>query len=671
MAGFVTARLDAAGGEWDLYMADARAHRTLSSSRAFGSHELAQTWVSAGQRLLLTGCRTAAGASTAALSIELVDAPRPAPARQSLVRTAPLSRSLAARLTALGFDFDESTYADHTELLVPSAGKLAALRRLGVRYRVTTPDLAAYDRRMLAADSARAAANASSGLPTGRDTYRYLSDYQSEMQDIVARHPGLARAVTIGHTYQGRPIQGVELSDGVDKTDDGKPVYFVMGIHHAREWPAGEVAMEFMHLLADEYGRTDDVDGPHITSLLQHERILIVPIINVDGFYASRGENAVHTATGEGAIPDAADESELYDSSEEPVVAGGFMAYRRKNCDAFVPSATALGDPTASLDAATLQNLPCYYNLGVDPNRNYGFDWGGPGESSSPEEQTYRGTGQWSEPETQAVWHYSQTHPVTALITLHTVAALVLRSPGLHTHGPAPDETLLKELGDKMAAKTGYKSEYGYQLYDTTGTTEDWNYGAVGTLGYTIELGDSQPGSGHFHGPYKNNVIDQWFGKKGTKTLGGMHDALLIAADYAENPATHVVLTGTGAPGAELEVSKQFATDSSDVCTVSDPGPLVATQGCTGSSGKVSTPDRLDYKTTVGPDGTFTWHVTQSTRPFVGYTFDATTRQAVPTGNQEQWTLTCSVDHIVVARRTVFAQRGDQLALGDVCAPQG
>ena len=40
-----------------------------------------------------------------------------------------------------------------------------------------------------------------------------------------------------------------------------------------------------------------------------------------------------------------------------------------------------------------------------------------------------------------------------------------------------------------MADDTGYTSQYGWQLYDTSGTTEDWNYGAAGTFGYTIELG--------------------------------------------------------------------------------------------------------------------------------------------------------------------------------------
>src|SRR3954452_17001778 len=120
MAGFVTARLDAAGGEWDLYAGDARTHRSLGSSRAFGSHEVVQTLGSAGQRLLLTGCRTAGSVRSAAISIELLDAAKPAPRVDSLVRAGKLSPALMGKLAKLGFDVSESQYPDHTDSYVPA-----------------------------------------------------------------------------------------------------------------------------------------------------------------------------------------------------------------------------------------------------------------------------------------------------------------------------------------------------------------------------------------------------------------------------------------------------------------------------------------------------------------------------------------------------------------------
>jgi len=80
-----------------------------------------------------------------------------------------------------------------------------------------------------------------------------------------------------------------------------------------------------------------------------------------------------------------------------------------------------------------------------------------------------------------------------------------------------------------MGDATGYSSEYGYQLYEVTGATEDWNYVAQNAFGYTIELG-GEPGSPVFHGPHQSYVVDQYLGTPGTPTEGrGVREALLLA----------------------------------------------------------------------------------------------------------------------------------------------
>jgi hypothetical protein len=92
--------------------------------------------------------------------------------------------------------------------------------------------------------------------------------------------------VTIGTSFQGREISGVEIAEGV-KADDGRPTFFLMGVHHAREWPSAEAAMEFAHLLAK------GSSNPRIASILREERVVIVPVVNVDGFV----RNTRRTAT--------------------------------------------------------------------------------------------------------------------------------------------------------------------------------------------------------------------------------------------------------------------------------------------------------------------------------------------------------------------------------------
>ena len=57
-----------------------------------------------------------------------------------------------------------------------------------------------------------------------------------------------------------------------------------MGVHHAREWPSGEHAMEWAFELVRRLRR----DDAQITSLVKQVRTIVIPIVNVDGFNLSR-----------------------------------------------------------------------------------------------------------------------------------------------------------------------------------------------------------------------------------------------------------------------------------------------------------------------------------------------------------------------------------------------
>jgi hypothetical protein len=206
---------------------------------------------------------------------------------------------------------------------------------------------------------------------------------------------------------------------------------------------------------------------------------------------------------------------------------------------------------------------------------------------------------------------------VTALITLHNFASLVLRPPGLAAKGKAIDEDRMKQLGDEMAADTGYTSQYSWQLYDTSGTTEDWNYAAAGTYGYTIELGPASWQGGEFHIEYPRAVVDQWTGRK-SRYGKGMRAALLTMAEAAANPADHAIIKGTAPPGAVLRVKRAFQTETGSggsECPVSDPTDL--TRRCAGSTPSQKIADFVESTTVVPASGAYEWHVGPSTRPFV------------------------------------------------------
>jgi Zinc carboxypeptidase len=632
--GYVQMRLTGApADDWDLALFDASGTRR-DASLAFGSNELVQAWVKRGQVLTVQACRVSGPSAVQKLTITPVRVPlaklqAPAP-KESMVSVPIASAADWYNLESLDLNMNEVPNRHRAQVILSGKGDAAKLRKAGYSYKTIVPDMAAADRRYRAKERSTARAKAApSPLPSGRRGYRYYPDIQADLKKLAKKYPNLVRPLDLPKkTFQGRSIQGIEVTRSVKRNDDGKPIFWFIGAHHAREWPAAEIPVELALYLTSKYGK-----DKRVTKLLNRVRIVITPVLNVDGYLVSRG--AFDPADNAG---DPAGAPSLAESVAPP---GGSLAYRRKNCHG------------ESDDPST----PCNLQHGIDNNRNYGEGWGGPGASPDPTTQNYRGEDMWSEPENQAAWRFAQRHNVTTLITLHNFASLVLRPPGRHNDGLAPDETALKKLGDRMARDTGYTSEYGFQLYDTSGTMEDWNYGAAGTFGYTIEMGPDSSHGGNFHIGFQEAVIDQWTGAQTLDGKGkGLRDAVLAAGEAAADRKQFSTLRGTAPPGARLRVRKEFKTFSSDVCSLETTG--VDCTEDTPRTGIRSKPDFLDYTTIVPPSGRFDWIITPSTRPF-----------ELKKGKTEKWTLTCEdpATGKVLQKRRIVVDRGQRLPLNLRC----
>jgi hypothetical protein len=620
--GYVQARLTGdAANDWDLALFDAKTGRQLDASLAWGANELVQAKITRGRALTLQACRLRGSSAVMPLEITPVAIPlarrKVAPTKQSLVAIPISGAGDFNALDSMGFNLNEVPNRGRAIAVLNGPADATKLEKAGYSFKTLIPDMAAAERRYRAKD---ARAQAKSKVPSGRTTYRRYPDVQADFKKIVKARPNIARPLTLPvKSFQGRDIFGVEMTKNVKAKDDGKPIYWLMAQHHAREWPAVETATEFALYLSQRYGKDE-----RVTNLLKRVRVVVSPVINPDGYISSRNATDVADLTG-----DPAQAPSLAESVAPP---GGSMAYRRKNCHE--PS----DDPST----------PCELQYGVDNNRNYGQNWGGPGASPDPTTQNYRGEDMWSEPENQAVWRFSQRHNITTLVTVHNFASLVLRPPGTSYQGLAPDEIALKKLGDRMARSTGYVSQYGFQLYNTSGTTEDWNYAAAGTYGYTIELGPDSSHGGNFHIEYQRAVVNQWTGAETIDGKGkGLRDAYLAAGETAADRKQFPTLKGTAPPGARLRVRKEFKTFSDDVCALETTG--VDCTEDTPRTGVRSRDDFLDYTTIVPESGKYNWIVTPSTRPFV--------RKA---GRTEQWTLTCEdpVTGKVHNTRKITADRG-------------
>ncbi|WP_229925561.1 M14 family zinc carboxypeptidase [Streptomyces longispororuber] len=562
------------GGDWDVAVFDRGTGRVVAASAAPRSRELAEGFVRRGQRLVVQGCRYGGAAREARLGLDFLAgavgpsrAPGPAGPRAStppqLVRVHAPGRADRDRLARLGFDVTGGGDARGLDVVLSGAAERTALARAGFTWRVVEPDLARRALRDARADRAYAARTATSPLPSGRTAYRHLYDYEYEMKELARRHPRLARAFTLPEpTREGRDVVALEIAAGVRRADDGRPVNLTLGLHHAREWPSGEVALEWAY---DLLRRRGPVKG-----LVARVRSVVVPVVNPDGFAVSR--------------------------EAEPRGDHSRFDYemKRKNC--------SLRDSPPAYATGVCKANPAGRERGTDPNRNYGGFWGGPGAGLDWNGDTYRGPAPFSEPEVRNVRALVSSRQVTNLTTLHTPAAVVLRPPGLADTRPPLDEPAYRALGDVLAARTGYPSRPSWQLYDNTGSTEDWSYWATGGWGFTVEL--AGPG---FHGPYARSVVAEYAGLPPAPGAGrgGNRGALLAVLGHAADPATHATLTGRAPAGHRLALRKTFRTPTS---------PVLQPDGST--KPPLSVRDDLRSSLTA-PGGRFRWAVNPSTRPYV------------------------------------------------------
>ena len=651
-------------GDVDLAIFDASG-KVIAAGASPDAQEDASGWTRTGGVLRLQVCRR--DGSTGAVRVVVERAWLPAGAVSAkadppqLVNVVTATSAERNRVSNMGLDLTETAGRDTVGVVIHSAADRTKLRRAGLQWRVLVPDLVASDTAARAADRRFTLATPRSGLPSGRTTYRTLADYESELKALAAANPGLVKLITLPQkTLGGREVLGVEITTDVN-VNDGKPVFVNMGVHHAREWPAGENTMEWALELVKGFKAGDT----RLTGIVRNSRNIVVPIVNPDGFEASRAAGAL--AGQDGGRDESVDDTAY-------LLAGATTGgeYRRKNCRSPDNSETAQCMTSAGIAEP-----------GVDPNRNYGGLWGGPGAAANDlSAQTYRGPGPFSERETQNIKDLVGSRQVMSLVTNHTSAGLILRPPGVASLGdPVDEDRGYKALGDAMAMENGYFSQKSYELYDTTGTTEDWTYNTAGAYSFTFEIYCGAPSyvtgdcdDPAFH-PSFARVVEEYEGtspqadhkadpgRSAQAPFGtvkdydgkGNREAYTLAAESAIDATRHSVLSGTAPPGTTLRLKKTFKTETF-------PQPRAD-----GSATPDVFDDSLESTLDVGESGSFRWHVNPSTRPIA-----AKSRVPEPfqPGQTEAYTLTCERGGRMLDTQQVVVERGEAMALtlGAGCA---
>ncbi|MEM1123593.1 MAG: M14 family zinc carboxypeptidase, partial [Bacteroidota bacterium] len=223
-------------------------------------------------------------------------------------------------------------------------------------------------------------------------------------------------------TQQGRPIFWLKIGNNPD-IDEDKPAILYNSLHHAREPNSLAQLLFFMWHLLENYE-----SDAEIKYLVDNVAMYFIPCVNPDGY--------------------------VYNERTSPQ-GGGLW---RKN-----RSVNSQGD-----------------TVGVDLNRNYGFEWGldDVGSSSNQLSEVYRGPSPFSEPETQALRDFCVKHQFKIALNYHSFSNLLIIPWGFDSE-LTPDDATYRALAQKMTEQNNYTIGTGLETvgYLVNGDSDDWMYG--------------------------------------------------------------------------------------------------------------------------------------------------------------------------------------------------
>lgn len=103
------------------------------------------------------------------------------------------------------------------------------------------------------------------------DRYNELEEIYQFVDDIQLENPETATVITIGESFEGRPLKVVKIS-----TNDNNPAVFIEANIHAREWISSATAV----WLINEFLTTTNVT---VKEVIDSVTWYILPVTNPDG----------------------------------------------------------------------------------------------------------------------------------------------------------------------------------------------------------------------------------------------------------------------------------------------------------------------------------------------------------------------------------------------------
>ncbi len=360
---------------------------------------------------------------------------------QLLTNEKGLQRLLASGVTIDHGDFKKglSFTSDFSE------NELSIIKHSGIPYKVLIEDVSAYYvSRNNTADQTdetvnEAAQAGCSTYPTPKNFkpgsmggYYTYAEMLVVLDSMAAKFPKLITVKQLVSntltTAQGRPLYYVKISDHPNQ-DENEPKILYTALHHAREPESLSQLIFYMWYLLEGY-KAD----PSVKNLVDSTEMFFIPCVNPDGY--------------------------IYNQTTNPNGGGLWRKNRRVN-----------GDGT----------------YGVDLNRNYGYKWGydNIGSSNYPGDDTYRGPSAFSEPETQMLRDFCNSHPFYFALNNHTYSNVLIYPFGYkaNTYAPTADSLIFRQDATRLAQCNNFLIGTAIQTvgYTANGDSDDWMYAEQST----------------------------------------------------------------------------------------------------------------------------------------------------------------------------------------------
>jgi hypothetical protein len=185
------------------------------------------------------------------------------------------------------------------------------------------------------------------------------------------------------------------------------------------------------------------------------------------------------------------------------------------------------------------ENMSRYNNNGVDLNRDWGYMWDGWGSS----------TGAYSQVESKALHKCAYNNQFVVHTTYHSGTEYI-SCPWSYRPSTPPDSEHILQLAGVYSSTSGYVNlTYGQGctgMYPINGSTKDGNYGAMGSISWSMEISyDKQPPASqlmHYYNINKPSMLAMieysGYGLEGTVTdanTGDSLQAIVFVNDYLQN----------------------------------------------------------------------------------------------------------------------------------------